>query len=180
MQRDAIHKKKRTPNISANSSIHVHMQGYIKHETTLLHQTKSLSGLTSGLSVYPKWMPRKISKTRPSMNDISLTYSTYLLLLNIQGLPEPDIFPILIGLDDISDLRLFHWALFISRTFSIYDTLRRGNLHVREIVTALLLWNLAPTSFIQCILILVMGTDFCFYGAKVFSISHLNLLTPWQ
>lgn len=119
-------QKKRTSNISANSSIHVHMQGYIKHETTLLHQTKGLSGLRSGLSVCPKWMPRKISKTRPSMNDISLTYSTYLLLLNIQGLPESDIFPILIGLDDISDLRLFHWALLISRTFSIYDILCRG------------------------------------------------------
>lgn len=128
-----------TPNISVNFSIHIHTRASVKHKTTLLHQKKGLSSVISGLSVWPKWMPREMNKARTSMYVVSPTYSPCFLLLEVQGLPEPDIFPtiFLISLDLmiflISD-SLLHWDLFISRTFSIYNILCWGA-HARQKVS---------------------------------------------
>ena len=148
----------RTPNISVNFSIQVRTRVCIKRKTTLLHQTKGLSSLISGLSLCPKWMPREMNKTRTSMYDVSPTYSPCFLLLKVQGHPEPEIFPtiFLISLDlvifPISD-SLLHGALFISRTFSIYNILCWGALEPtympgKKSVAALLVFSLAPTCFI--------------------------------
>lgn len=116
------------------------------------------------------------------MYDISLTYSPCFLLLNIQRFPEPDIFPILVGLNVISELRLFSLSSLPPWYFQhlgyLVQRCPEANLHLKEIVTALLLRKLAPTSFIQYILILVLRTDFSFNDAKIFSVSHLNLVTP--
>lgn len=124
-----------TPNISVNFSIHIHTRVCIKHKTTLLHQTKCLSSLISGMSVWPKWMPKEMNKTRTNVYNVSPTYSPCLPLLEVPGLPKPDIFPMifLISVDLMVFLILeppLHWALCISRTFSISNILRWGAVEV--------------------------------------------------
>lgn len=181
MQKDAIYKKKtkqkNSPDISANFSIHMHREVYIKHKTTLLHQTKGLSGLTLGLLMCPQWMPKEINKTRTNMYDISLTYSPCFWLLNIQRLPswlDPMLFLTSDSFTELSSSLELSASMISCAEVSWSQPTFEGNSYCFAVMGAgtLLFHSMHPHSCAE--------NWFFFNSAKVFSVSHLNLVTPWQ